>query len=112
MRASSLESATMQLRMSPGGSMRFSRRRRPELPPSSVTVTMAARSVMGRSLVRASDVFFEAAEERREAGAAAESDDFQAARDCCFSGLRWFQVRLGNRFWRFDTASAAKAGLV
>jgi hypothetical protein len=26
--------------------------------------------------------------------------------------LRWFQVRLGNRFWRFDTASAAKAGLV
>jgi len=29
--------------------MRFSRRRRPELPPSSVTVTIAARSVMGRS---------------------------------------------------------------
>src|ERR1700722_14558681 len=47
--ASSLESATMQLRISPGGKMRFSRRRRPELPPSSVTVTMAARSEMGRS---------------------------------------------------------------
>ena len=29
--------------------MRFSRRRRPELPPSSVTVTIAARSEMGRS---------------------------------------------------------------
>src|SRR5437016_2412161 len=41
----------MQLRMSPGGRMRFSRRKRPELPPSSVTVTMAARSAMGRSAV-------------------------------------------------------------
>src|SRR5271166_4480836 len=39
----------MQLRMSPGGRMRFSRRRRPELPPSSVTVTIAARSTMGRT---------------------------------------------------------------
>jgi len=46
-RASSFERATMQLRMSPGGRMRFSRRKRPELPPSSVTVTMAARSAMG-----------------------------------------------------------------
>src|SRR5215472_7406412 len=52
--ASSLESATMQLRMSPGGKMRFSRRNRPELPPSSVTVTMAARSEMGRSAVASS----------------------------------------------------------
>src|SRR5947207_1566172 len=41
----------MQLRISPGGRMRFSRRKRPELPPSSVTVTMAARSAMGRSAV-------------------------------------------------------------
>src|SRR5881396_1747794 len=41
----------MQLRMSPGGRMRFSRRKRPELPPSSVTVTIAARSAMGRSAV-------------------------------------------------------------
>src|SRR5262249_47062994 len=31
-----------------GGRMRFSRRKRPELPPSSVTVTIAARSTMGR----------------------------------------------------------------
>ena len=46
----------MQLRMSPGGRMRFSRRRRPELPPSSVTVTMAARSEMGRSAVACSSV--------------------------------------------------------
>src|SRR6267378_2361858 len=37
----------MQLRISPGGRMRFSRRRRPELPPSSVTVTMAVRSLTG-----------------------------------------------------------------
>src|SRR5580704_10173224 len=37
----------MQLRMSPGGSTRYSRRRRPELPPSSVTVTTAARSLIG-----------------------------------------------------------------
>src|SRR5258706_4423692 len=46
----------MQLRMSPGGRMRFSRRRRPELPPSSVTVTMAARSAMGRSALACSSV--------------------------------------------------------
>src|SRR5215469_17105204 len=44
----------MQLRMSPGGKMRFSRRNRPELPPSSVTVTMAARSEIGRSAVASS----------------------------------------------------------
>src|SRR6202040_2034271 len=37
----------MQLRISPGGRMRFSRRIRPELPPSSVTVTMAVRSLTG-----------------------------------------------------------------
>src|SRR6266850_2421730 len=55
-RASSFESATMQLRMSPGGRMRFSRRKRPELPPSSVTVTMAARSAMGRSVLACSSV--------------------------------------------------------
>src|SRR5437016_12092314 len=46
----------MQLRMSPGGRMRFSRRRRPELPPSSVTVTMAARSAMGRSALARSSM--------------------------------------------------------
>src|SRR5713101_4644777 len=34
--------------MSPGGRMRYSRRTRPELPPSSVTVTTAARSAIGR----------------------------------------------------------------
>src|SRR5690348_4414695 len=44
----------MQLRMSPGGRMRFSRRKRPELPPSSVTVTIAARSEIGRSAVASS----------------------------------------------------------
>src|SRR5437660_12729744 len=41
----------MQLRMSPGGRMRFSRGRRPELQTSVVTVTRAARSAMGRSAV-------------------------------------------------------------
>ena len=34
----------MQLRMSPGGRTSNSRRNRPELPPSSVTVTMAVMS--------------------------------------------------------------------
>src|SRR5712692_7949980 len=56
-RASSFERATMQLRISPGGRMRFSRRKRPELPPSSVTVTMAARSAMGRSMLACSPVW-------------------------------------------------------
>src|ERR1700722_17483414 len=44
----------MQLRMSPGGRMRFSRRRRPELPPSSVTVTIAVRVEIGCSLLNSS----------------------------------------------------------
>src|SRR5712692_4001556 len=43
-RASSSDSATMQFRMSPGGSTSNSRLSRPELPPSSVTVTTAAMS--------------------------------------------------------------------
>ena len=43
-RASSSLSATMQLRMSPGGSMLSSLRRRPLDPPSSLTVTTAERS--------------------------------------------------------------------
>jgi len=34
----------MQLRISPGGRTSKSRRRRPELPPSSVTVTIAVMS--------------------------------------------------------------------
>lgn len=37
----------MQLRMSPGGRTSNSRRRRPELPPSSVTVTTAVMSMAG-----------------------------------------------------------------
>ena len=37
----------MQLRRSPGGSMLKPMRKRPEEPPSSVTVTTAARSEMG-----------------------------------------------------------------
>src|SRR5215218_1845730 len=39
----SSDSATMQLRISPGGSICNSSRRRPELPPSSETVTIAER---------------------------------------------------------------------
>ncbi len=46
-RASSSESATMQLRISPGGRTLKSRRKRPELPPSSVTVTTAVMSTRG-----------------------------------------------------------------
>src|SRR5580704_12827315 len=45
-RASSSLRATMQLRMSPGGSMLSSLRRRPLEPPSSLTVTTAERSRM------------------------------------------------------------------
>ena len=37
--------ATRQFRMSPGGSTWSSSRRRPELPPSSVTVTTAVNAV-------------------------------------------------------------------
>jgi hypothetical protein len=37
----------MQLRMSPGGRTSNSRRKRPELPPSSVTVTTAVISARG-----------------------------------------------------------------
>src|SRR5437016_183412 len=48
-RASSSDSATMQLRMSPGGSMLNSLRRRPLEPPSSVTVTTAESSVIRSS---------------------------------------------------------------
>ncbi len=47
--ASSSDSATMQLRMSPGGSTSNSRRKRPELPPSSVTVTTAVMSTGERN---------------------------------------------------------------
>src|ERR1017187_9743947 len=46
-RAESSLRATMQLRMSPGGSTSNSRRTRPELPPSSVTVTVAVISSAG-----------------------------------------------------------------
>src|SRR5579872_311086 len=45
-RASSSLNATMQLRMSPGGRMLNSLRRRPLEPPSSLTVTTAERSRM------------------------------------------------------------------
>src|SRR5207249_1669383 len=44
--ASSSESATMQLRISPGGSMLSSLRKRPLEPPSSLTVTTAHSSAI------------------------------------------------------------------
>src|SRR5207244_5152188 len=44
MRCSSSERAIMQLRISPGGGTPSSSRRRPELPPSSVTVTITDKS--------------------------------------------------------------------
>src|ERR1700690_1869005 len=43
-KASSSERATMQFRMSPGGNMLSSLRKRPLEPPSSLTVTTAERS--------------------------------------------------------------------
>jgi len=46
MRCSSSERAIMQFRMSPGGRTCSSSRRRPELPPSSVTVTMTDKSAL------------------------------------------------------------------
>src|SRR6201996_2126850 len=50
----------MQLRMSPGGNTEYSRRKRPELPPSSVTATMATRSEMGLTCDLESAVAFPA----------------------------------------------------
>ena len=47
--ASSSDRATIQARISPGGRTKKSRRRRPELPPSSVTVTIAVIETAGRS---------------------------------------------------------------
>ena len=66
----------MQLRRSPGGSMLKSWRRRPDEPPSSVTVTTAARSEMlaglrGRPIGKR-DVAPQSAQQRGEAGAAAD----------------------------------------
>src|SRR3954449_2333925 len=46
MRCSSSERAIMQFRMSPGGRTFNSSRRRPELPPSSVTVTITERRAL------------------------------------------------------------------
>src|ERR1051325_8451874 len=46
---SSSASATMQLRMSPGGSIPNSLRSTPELPPSSVTVTIAPGSLLAHA---------------------------------------------------------------
>ena len=63
-------SATRQLRMSPTAGMPSCSRRRPVEPPSSATVTTA---------VRFARVLLEAAEERRQAGAAADRDDPRAA---------------------------------
>ena len=69
------DSATMQLRISPGGSTSNSRRSRPELPPSSVTVTIAVMSRSGsRSGLR---VAFQALQQRGKARAAADRDNAQ-----------------------------------
>src|SRR5580693_4697876 len=83
-RASSSLRATMQLRISPGGSMLSSLRRRPLEPPSSLTVTTAQRSRMtgvpGRSHLGGSQgEEFQALEQRGESGAAANGDHAQAA---------------------------------
>src|SRR5206468_540462 len=45
-KCSSSERAIMQFRMSPGGRTPSSSRRRPELPPSSVTVTITDKSAL------------------------------------------------------------------
>ena len=70
-------SATMQLRMSPGGSTSNSRRRRPELPPSSLTVTIAVMSRSGAVESAALRILLQTLQERREAGAPADRDDAQ-----------------------------------
>ena len=68
----------MQFLMSPGGRTSKSRRRRPELPPSSVTVTTV---VISRSILLSdgrlgkSDVLLQAVKQRRQAGATADSND-------------------------------------
>ena len=63
-------SAAMQARTSPGGRTPSSRRRTPEEPPSSATVTMAVRLPVYSLRPRRSV---------REAGAAADRDDLRAA---------------------------------
>ena len=78
----------MQLRRSPGGSMLKSLRSRPEEPPSSVTVTTAARSAIepgsrvglpGRRHMAA-----QPAQQRGEPGAAADGHHAQRlARERC-----------------------------
>ena len=98
----------MQLRMSPGGRMRFSRRNRPELPPSSVTVTMAVRSAMGRSRGGtdrggANDVLLEAAQEGGETGAAAEGDDAEV-REEQRQILRMFIFSVSASGWEDDVS--------
>jgi len=63
--------------------MRFSRRRRPELPPSSVDCDDGGEigdwALGGRTVVgAANDKFLEATEERGKAGAAPKSDNAEA----------------------------------
>ena len=74
----------MQLRMSPGGSMLSSLRRRPLEPPSSLTVTTAQSSLISGwsgwpSVAGPGDVTLESFEQGGEAGAAADGDHVQAA---------------------------------
>src|ERR1017187_4092727 len=73
-RAESSLRATMQLRMSPGGSTSNSRRRRPELPPSSVTVTMAVMSTEGVAGPGGPGVVLQPLQDTGQSGAAADGD--------------------------------------
>ena len=66
--------AARQLRTSPGGRTPNSRRSRPELPPSSVTVTTAVMRVAA-SVPAIVGLGAQPFEHRREAGSAADSDD-------------------------------------
>ena len=91
----------MQLRMSPGGRTSNSRRSRPELPPSSVTVTMAVMSMGGdekRGGCLWLRIFLEPVEQGGEAGASADRHDAKRFRGAQRNApLRREAMRRGDR---------------
>ena len=65
----------MQLRMSPGGSICNSSRRRPELPPSSETVTIADRLSIQIGFFSLADETLQTAEQCGKTCTAADGDE-------------------------------------
>ncbi len=93
--------------MSPGGSTPNSRRSRPELPPSSVTVTMAVTVSLALAPVSSLGMGAESLEHGREASAAADRDD--AGRGLATSSASIVRCRAekgsGVRSWSVERRS-------